>query len=668
MKVGLAVDADPVDGVEYTFDSAFGSGQQIPTGNYVIYVGTGTEQTVTGIAPDTTYHVAVYTYTGSGPGIDYIQLDPSRGQSGHNASHGIDCGVCHFGTGTSHGNFTVPRDADQQAACETCHNDTGPASGKLNFSLHTGTKYNADVDCGSCHEMHNNYDFTTTDTHSGGTTAANVEWFRSDTTMYVTGALEPALLQANTGFFAWNDANSPWNGACQTCHQNTDFHRNDNSLGALSHDHNKDADCRTCHPHADGFLGSGGDCTGCHDSQREISANPGNFRRQINESGAGVGDGEFGTDFTAHHVNDGSGSQIVTKWDCVVCHAEGDAVTGDADGTYHMVDGVQLKDTDTGAVYGDWSGLTSAQRSSFCLSCHDSDGATIITGRIDPDPDATTNALNPFNDGVTNSHEPNGFDGTPAPHSRGSVVDVAGQFDTQNVSHHAVLGPAYVYATDCVSSGNPHSCCTGSGSGPTCGLPFGSQVNTAIEGVITIHDWNSVIDCEDCHIGPPALGGGSVILGGHGTPNARYMLRDHNGAEQVTAPSDDSTVICRRCHDPEASSIFSYHTRGAHMTNDLTIFGVACLDCHGGGEWGGIHGVDAVVTDDQGGGSYNPNVFTYGTSLDLIQNWTDWTDGGLSCSTVANSTQINDCTQHGAQSYDREPNKDDVPSRIYRLP
>jgi hypothetical protein len=104
------------------------------------------------------------------------------------------------------------------------------------------------------------------------------------------------------------------------------------------------------------------------------------------------------------------------------------------------------------------------------------------------------------------------------------------------------------------------------------------------------------------------------------------------------------------------------------MTNDLTIFGVACLDCHGGGEWGGIHGVDAQVTDDDGGGSYNPNVFTYGTSLDLISNWTDWTDGGVSCSTVSNSTQINDCTQHSGQSYGREPNKDDVPQRIYRLP
>jgi len=293
MKLGLAVDTDPVDGTTYAFDPIFGDGDQLGTGNYVVYVGTGTEQTVTGISPDTTYHVVVYEYTGSGPGIDYIQINPPRGQSGHNSSHGINCVNCHFGTGDLHGTFLVPRGAVQQTTCETCHNPTGPASAKLNFSLHTGTKYSADVDCGSCHEMHNNFDFTTTDTHSGGATAANVEWIRPNTTKYVTGALEPALYQGPTDSDAWDDANSPWNGLCQTCHQNTDWHRNDNSLGAGSHAHNiaSPNDCKGCHPHTDGFRGSGGDCTGCHDTEQEISPSTGTYRRQISESSAGAGDG-----------------------------------------------------------------------------------------------------------------------------------------------------------------------------------------------------------------------------------------------------------------------------------------------------------------------------------------------------------------------------------------
>ena len=55
-------------------------------------------------------------------------------------------------------------------------------------------------------------------------------------------------------------------------------------------------------------------------------------------------------------MNDGlaGGSEIITKWDCVVCHAEGDALTGDTDSNYHQKDGVQLKDTDTGVAYSNW--------------------------------------------------------------------------------------------------------------------------------------------------------------------------------------------------------------------------------------------------------------------------------------------------------------------------
>jgi hypothetical protein len=242
------------------------------------------------------------------------------------------------------------------------------------------------------------------------------------------------------------------------------------------------------------------------------------------------------------------------------------------------------------------------------------------------------------------------------------------------VSHHAVLGPAYVYETDCVGPLDPLSCCTGAGTGPSCGLPFGAQINTAIEGVRTDLDWNSVIDCEDCHIGPPALGGGSVVLGGHGTPNARYMLRDSSGAEPATAPSA-TEVVCLRCHDPESGeSLFDAHGNTSHDNNPLNLFDTWCLSCHGGGEWGGIHGVDDPVTEgDSSLGTYNPNVFTYGSGLDLINNWTDFTDGGVTCSSKGADDLLSSCTQHsGAKTYGREPSgktaEDDAAQRIYRLP
>jgi hypothetical protein len=706
MKQGLPVDADPVDGTEHVANPAFGSGEQLGTENYVVFLGVGTQVTVTNLQADVPYFLALYSYNGSGGGIDYLVTAPARKSSGHNASHVIDCVDCHFdpASGPFHGGWVVPRDAPQATVCKGCHNATGEASGKAAVDVHKGTNYNTLVDCGSCHDVHNNaLNQISTDTHTGGVTAPNVEWIRADTTKYVAGAQEDALFQANTGFFAYADGNQPWNGLCQTCHLNTDRHTNDFDVPATPHSHEVAAACTTCHTHEgdglvdeDGFTPQGGDCIGCHSKGQGP-------RRQITESSPGAGDGEFSTAFRSHHVNDGTGTQIATPWDCVVCHAEGDVLTGSPNDTYHKKDGVQLKDVDTGAVYTDWSGLTPQQRSDFCLSCHDSDGATIITARTDPDPDATTVALNPFNDGVTNAHEADGFgsvctDGRTwcdrdrdcsgsdtcgpltAPHPRGrcstsswiacglsancptgetcellKVVDVAAQFDTLNASHHAVFEPAYIPATDCVASGDPHPCCTGAGTGPDC-LPFGSGVDGVIQGARTDLTWNSTLNCEDCHYGSP-----TTKLSAHGTDEARYMLRDKDGNDTYPTPSSSGNlnVNCFRCHVPSGDpdtypdtvSAYSDHIQGAHIDDTLNLFGISCLNCHGGGTFGAIHGVDQLVIDDDGGGNYNPNVFTWGSSLDLISNWGPGPNRSVTCSARANSTLLNDCTQHGSKGW-----------------
>lgn len=61
MKAASAVNSNPVNGVTYTANSAFGSGSQIGTGNYVVKLGSG-PVTVTGLTENTTYHVAVYEF------------------------------------------------------------------------------------------------------------------------------------------------------------------------------------------------------------------------------------------------------------------------------------------------------------------------------------------------------------------------------------------------------------------------------------------------------------------------------------------------------------------------------------------------------------------------------------------------------------------------------
>ncbi|MCE1187951.1 MAG: fibronectin type III domain-containing protein [Ignavibacteria bacterium] len=76
MKSGSAVNSNPVDGTTYTANTAFGSGSQIGTGNYVVYVGAGNSVTVSGLSAITTYYFAVYEYNGSSTTINYYTTSP----------------------------------------------------------------------------------------------------------------------------------------------------------------------------------------------------------------------------------------------------------------------------------------------------------------------------------------------------------------------------------------------------------------------------------------------------------------------------------------------------------------------------------------------------------------------------------------------------------------
>jgi hypothetical protein len=64
--VGAAVDANPADFTSYTANAAFTTGDEIGTGNYVVYNGSGTSVNVTGLSASTVYHFRVYEYNGSG--------------------------------------------------------------------------------------------------------------------------------------------------------------------------------------------------------------------------------------------------------------------------------------------------------------------------------------------------------------------------------------------------------------------------------------------------------------------------------------------------------------------------------------------------------------------------------------------------------------------------
>ncbi len=57
-----AVDANPSSGTAYSANMAFGSGDEIGTGNYVVYNGTATSANVNNLNGGTTYYYAVYEY------------------------------------------------------------------------------------------------------------------------------------------------------------------------------------------------------------------------------------------------------------------------------------------------------------------------------------------------------------------------------------------------------------------------------------------------------------------------------------------------------------------------------------------------------------------------------------------------------------------------------
>ncbi len=80
-RQGGAVNADPVNGTTYTANAAFGSGTQIGMGNYVVYSGTGTSETVTALMANTAYHYAIYEFDGGAGSECYRTSDELTGSA-----------------------------------------------------------------------------------------------------------------------------------------------------------------------------------------------------------------------------------------------------------------------------------------------------------------------------------------------------------------------------------------------------------------------------------------------------------------------------------------------------------------------------------------------------------------------------------------------------------
>jgi|688.fasta_scaffold14654_3 hypothetical protein len=83
----LAVNANPVDATTYVGNAIFGQGSQVGSGNYVVYNGTGTTVTVTGLNPSTAYFFKVIEFNNGGNdgGENYFLTNAVTGNKTTNA-------------------------------------------------------------------------------------------------------------------------------------------------------------------------------------------------------------------------------------------------------------------------------------------------------------------------------------------------------------------------------------------------------------------------------------------------------------------------------------------------------------------------------------------------------------------------------------------------------
>lgn len=118
IKEGGPVDANPVDGVSYTPDSDFGSGDEIGTGNFVVYDGTENEFYLNPdtVQFDTAYGVRVYEYNVSSGSNLYFTNTATGNPLAHNTGIDEEWYLHHNPVITNFRGVAFPRDVSQCAS------------------------------------------------------------------------------------------------------------------------------------------------------------------------------------------------------------------------------------------------------------------------------------------------------------------------------------------------------------------------------------------------------------------------------------------------------------------------------------------------------------------------------------------------------------------------
>jgi hypothetical protein len=80
VRAGSAVNADPINNTTYLGNAVFGSGSEIGTGNYVVYKGSGSAVSISGLTPGTNYYVKIFEF-GCNPGTEEYFITGTPGNT-----------------------------------------------------------------------------------------------------------------------------------------------------------------------------------------------------------------------------------------------------------------------------------------------------------------------------------------------------------------------------------------------------------------------------------------------------------------------------------------------------------------------------------------------------------------------------------------------------------
>ncbi|GGB68937.1 hypothetical protein GCM10007424_06130 [Flavobacterium suaedae] len=192
LKQGSAVTAIPTDGTSYTASATFGLGSDIGSASYVVYNGTASSVTVTGLTASTSYHVAVFEFNGSAGTQNYKTTTPATGnRTTLNAPLGLQ-------VATANTAYKVDFDSTVDGVNNGTYAGTGvssvPESGELNSYSWAFTGFtDGAVNYGGDSGEDTVYD---SGSSAGGETAGGIYAFEVEQGNYALG------IQPSTGNFA----------------------------------------------------------------------------------------------------------------------------------------------------------------------------------------------------------------------------------------------------------------------------------------------------------------------------------------------------------------------------------------------------------------------------------------------------------------------------------